>query len=120
MNMIDKQQCDRQRSGLLLFLFYIGWWFHKVEKIIPTGSTDLWRRTSKPVIAFLMVSMLALVNMAAVEARTVTIDLDQLKDGDKSEVDGWMLETYGTTLWLEESQALHPLFLFVKITTSSD
>lgn len=103
--MVDKQQCDRQRSGLLLFLFYIGWWFHKVEKIMATGSNELWRRTSKPVITFLMVSMLALVNMAAVEARTVTIDLDQLKDGDESEVDGWSLETYGTTLWLEESQA---------------
>ena len=91
MNMVDKQQCDRQRSGLLLFLFYIGWWFHKVEKIMATGSTDLWRRTSKSVIAFLMVSMLALVNMAAVEARTVTIDLDQLKDRDGSEADGWNL-----------------------------
>lgn len=85
----------------MLFLFYMGQVFYAIGRKAATCLSIRQQVISKQLVAFLFISVLAFVNLAAVEARTVTIDLDQLKGGDYSTEDGWSLTEGTTTLWLQ-------------------
>ena len=97
----NRNRGDKQQRFLLLFLFYIRQVFYAIGRKAATCLSIRQQVISKQLVAFLFISVLAFVNLAAVEARTVTIDLDQLKGDDFSAEDGWSLAGGTTTLWLQ-------------------
>lgn len=97
----NRNRGDKQQRFLLLFLFYIGQVFYAIGKKAATCLSIRQQVISKQLVAFLFISVLAFVNLAAVEARTVIIDLDQVKAGDSFPDDGWVVSG-GVRIWLQD------------------
>lgn len=97
----NRNRGDKQQRGLLLFLFYIGQVFYAIGRKAATCLSIRQQVISKQLVAFLFISVLAFVNLAAVDARTVTIDLDQLKAGDSFPDDGWFVNV-GMVIYLQD------------------
>ena len=95
----NRNRGDKQQRFLLLFLFYIRQVFYAIGRKAATCLSIRQQVISKQLVAFLFISVLAFVNLAAVEARTVTIDLDQLRTGNPS--DGWVLSNE-VEIWLQD------------------
>ena len=98
----NRNRGDKQQRFLLLFLFYIRQVFYAIGRKAATCLSIRQQVISKQLVAFLFISVLAFVNLAAVEARTVTIDLDQLKGGESFPDDGWFLSA-GMDLYLQNA-----------------